>query len=229
MFQKNDYKVLEDLYLDTPTAAEVKWNESFFDREGYELNAIEKEFYCANKIPIIVEERQTRRVPDDALKVQLQHWYSEKQPHPNLLIDHAHILHRLAYKGEALEMIKQKAKEYPHLWRMVHMKPKYGADFAIDWVDENQAVEIFHFELDARNYEEFLLNLQKLESFIDGTDWENQSKLLLDKKSEWKHLNEYDQAVYKANFFGFNKIGIKYFEDDYLNKPYLFSYLKVID
>ena len=46
---------------------------------------------------------------------------------------------------------------------------------------------------------------------------------------EWKHLNEYDQAIYKAEMFGFNKIGIKYFEDDYLNKPYLFSYLKVID
>lgn len=229
MFKKNNYTVLENLYLDSPTLADVKWNESFFDREGYELNAIEKEFYSSNEIPVLVEERQTRRVPDDALKVQLQHWYSEINSHPNLLIDHAHILHRLAYKGEALEQIKQKAKEHPHLWRMVHMKPKYGADFAVDWVDEDQAVEIFHFELDARNSEEFLLNLSKLEKFIDSTDWESKAKDLLSRKKEWKHLNEYDQAIYKAEMFGFNKIGIKYFEDDYLNKPYLFSYLKVID
>ena len=229
MFKKNDYTVVKDLYLDKPAVGEVKWTESFFDREGYELNAIEKEFYAANEIPILVEERQTRRVPDDALKVQLQHWYSEIESHPNILIDHAHILHRLAYKGEALEMIKEKAKEYPHLWRMVHMKPKYGADLAIDWVDEDQAVEIFHFEIDARDYDEFLLNLSKLENFINTTDWEVKANQLLSKKSEWKHLNEYDQAIYKAELFDFNKIGIKYFEDDYLNKPYLFSYLKVID
>jgi len=229
MFKKNHYTILDDLYLENSTNVDIKWNESFFDREGYELNSIEKEFYSANSVPVLVEERQTRRVPDDALKVQLQHWYSEIDTHPNLLIDHAHILHRLAYKGEALEQIKEKAKEYPHLWRMVHMKPKYGADFAVDWVDEEQAVEIFHFEIDGRNTEEFLLNLSKLEKFIASTDWEKKAKELLSKKNEWKPLDEYKQAVYKAELFGFNKIGIKYFEDHYLNKPYLFSYLKVID
>lgn len=229
MFKKNHYTILDNLYLEKSTNVDLEWNESFFDREGYELNSIEKAFYSSNSVPVLVEERQTRRVPDDALKVQLQHWYSETNLHPNLLIDHAHILHRLAYKGEALEQIKKKAKEYPHLWRMVHMKPKYGADFAVDWVDENQAVEIFHFEIDGRNTEEFLLNLNILEKFIAATDWEKKAKELLSKKNEWKHLDEYKQAVYKAELFGFNKIGIKYFEDHYLNKPYLFSYLKVID
>ena len=58
------------------------------------------------------------------------------------------------------------------------MKPKYGADFAVDWVDENQAVEIFHFEIDGRNTEEFLLNLNILEKFIAATDWEKKAKEL---------------------------------------------------
>ena len=229
MFKKNNYTLIEDLYISNPVTGNIPWNEKFLDREGYELNAIEKAFYSENHISVLVEDRQTRRVPDNALKVQLQHWYEEKTPHPNILIDHAHILHRLAYTGEALEQLKEKAKDYPHLWRMVHLKPKYGADFAIDWVDENQAVEIFHFELDARDYNEFKLNLDKLENFIDSTDWESKAKDLLSKKDEWLHLNEYDQAVYKAKFYDFDKIGIKYFEEDYLNKPYLFSYLKVID
>mgnify|MGYP001226253004 CR=1 FL=1 len=229
MFQKNNYTIVKDLYIRKAAKADIPWNEKFLDREGYELNAIEKALYSENEIPVLVEDRQTRRVPDDALKVQLQHWYEEKEPHPNILIDHAHILHRLAYKDDALEQLKEKAKEYPHLWRMVHLKPKYGADFAVDWVDENQAVEIFHFELDARDYDEFLSNLDKLENFIDNTDWESKAHDLLSKKDEWIHLNEYDQAVYKAKFYDFDKIGIKYFEEDYLNKPYLFSYLKVID
>ena len=59
MFKKNNYTVIEDLYLSNPVVEEVKWTESFFDREGYELNAIEKEFYASNQIPILVEERQT--------------------------------------------------------------------------------------------------------------------------------------------------------------------------
>ena len=49
MFKKNDYTVLKDLYLDKPAAGEVKWTESFFDREGYELNAIEKSFMLQTK------------------------------------------------------------------------------------------------------------------------------------------------------------------------------------
>ena len=72
MFKKNHYTILDDLYLENSTNVDIKWNESFFDREGYELNSIEKEFYSANSVPVLVEERQTRRVPDDALKVQLQ-------------------------------------------------------------------------------------------------------------------------------------------------------------
>jgi hypothetical protein len=229
MFKKNKYTILKDLYIGKAIETDAFWGEKFLDREGYELNSIEKELYSANEIPVIVKNRQTRRVPDNALKVQLQEWYSEIKPHPNILIDHAHILHRLAYKDEALDQLKEKAKQYPHLWRMVHLKPKYGADFAIDWVEETQAIEIFHFELDARDYNEFLLNLEKLEDFIDNTDWESKAHELVNKKNSWIHLNEYEQAVYKAKFYDFNKIGIKYFEDDYLNKPYLFSYLKVID
>ena len=229
IFKKNNINVLKDLYLTEPITKKIDWEESFFDREGYELNAIEKAFHEVNDIPIKVEDRQTRRVPDNALKVQLQHWYTQIEDHPNLYIDHAHILHRLGYKGKAKEQLAEKAKQYPHLWRMVHMKPKYGADFAIDWVDESQAIEIFHFEIDCRDYDEFNNNLYRLEKFIESINWFEMGKKLIDRKSEWMHLNEYEQAVYKANFFKFNKIGIKYFEDDYLNKPYLFSYLKVID
>ena len=39
----------------------------------------------------------------------------------------------------------------------------------------------------------------------------------------------YEQAEYKAKLFGLDKIGIEYFTGHYLNKPYLFTYLKVID
>ena len=65
--------------------------------------------------------------------------------------------------------------------------------------------------------------------FIESTDWQSKGEELIDRKSEWIGLDEYEQAIYKAKFWGLDSIGIDYQTEHYLNKPYLFSYLKVID
>ena len=70
---------------------------------------------------------------------------------------------------------------------------------------------------------------EKLEMFIQSTDWDHAAKEFIAKKSEWVNLDEYEQAIYKAKFWGLDSIGIDYQTEHYLNKPYLFSYLKVID
>ena len=66
-------------------------------------------------------------------------------------------------------------------------------------------------------------------TFIEATDWDVVGKKFVAAKSEWIDLDEYEQAIYKAKFFGLDKIDIDYQTEHYLNKPYLFSYLKVID
>ena len=53
-----------------------------------------------------------RRVSDDALNVVLQHWYTQIEDHPNIFIDHAHILHRFGFAGEAREQLIK--GEYTH-------------------------------------------------------------------------------------------------------------------
>ena len=37
------------------------------------------------------------------------------------------------------------------------------------------------------------------------------------------------EPITQTKLFGLDKIGIEYFTGHYLNKPYLFTYLKVID
>ena len=103
MFKRNKIKIIKDLYLDKPLQKWDDWELDFFDREGYQLNGLEKEYHAVNEVSIHTEDRMARRVSDDALNVVLQHWYTQIEDHPNIFIDHAHILHRFGFAGEARE------------------------------------------------------------------------------------------------------------------------------
>ena len=170
-----------------------------------------------------------RRVSDDALNVVLQHWFTQEEEHPNIFIDHAHILHRFGFSGDALDQLEKESLTNPKLNKLVFTKPKYGLDFAIDWIDESQVIELFHIELDCRDYDKFCDIVNKLEKYILSAEWNRLGDSFVSRKSEWIDLDEYEQAIYKAKFFGLDKIDIDYQTEHYLNKPYLFSYLKVID
>jgi len=229
MFERQEIHIINDLYLRTPIHESTDWDLDFFDREGYQLNSIEKEYHQENRISLHIENRMARRVSDNALNAVLQHWYVQKEDHPNIFIDHAHILHRFGFKDNALHQLHNMSKEYPKLQKMIKTKPKYGLDFAIDWIDEEQVIEMFHIELDCRDHDTFVDIVEKLQVFIESTDWQSKGEELIECKSEWIDLDEYDQATYKAKLYGLDKLDINYFTDHYLNKPYLFSYLKVID
>ena len=229
MFKRQETRIIKDLYLRAPIHEAADWDLDFFDREGYQLNALEKEYHMENRISLHTEDRMARRVSDDALNAVLQHWYVQTKQHPNIFIDHAHILHRFGFADHALHQLTNMSEEYPKLQKMINIKPKYGLDFAIDWIDNEQVVEMFHIELDCRDYDTFVDIVEKLQVFIETTDWQSKGEELIACKSEWIDLDEYDQAVYKAKLYGLDKLDIDYFTEHYLNKPYLFSYLKVID
>ena len=229
MFQKNNVKIIKDLLLEEPLTEWNDWDLDFFDREGYQLNKIEKAYHEVNDVNIHTEDRMARRVSENSLDVVLQHWFTQEKEHPNIFIDHAHILHRFGFAGDALDQLINESNIYPKLNKLVFTKPKYGLDFAIDWIDDAQVIELFHIELDCRDYDKFSDIVSKLEIFIEATDWDVVGKKFVAAKSEWIDLDEYEQAIYKAKFFGLDKIDIDYQTEHYLNKPYLFSYLKVID
>lgn len=229
MFKRQPTNIVENLYLDKKIDDANDWQLDFFDREGYQLNSIEKIYHMQNNIDLFTQDRIARRVSSNALDAVMQHWYTQAVDHPHIFIDHAHILHRFAFTGEALDQLKQKAEVYPKLQKMINIKPKYGLDFAIDWIDKDQITEMFHIELDCRDYTLFTDVVQKLQVFIEKTDWESKGKELVSHKSEWISLDEYEQSTYKASLYGLDQIGIEYFTSNYLNKPYLFTYLKVIE
>ena len=130
MFKKNKIKIIKDLLLDQPLTEWSDWDLDFFDREGYQLNKIEKAYHEVNDVNIHTEDRMARRVSENSLDVVLQHWFTQTKPHPNIFIDHAHILHRFGFTGPALEQLSNESNAYPKLKKLVFTKPKYGLDFA---------------------------------------------------------------------------------------------------
>ena len=49
MFQKNNVKIIKDLLLEEPLTEWNDWDLDFFDREGYQLNKIEKAYHEVNE------------------------------------------------------------------------------------------------------------------------------------------------------------------------------------
>ncbi|NNL92684.1 MAG: hypothetical protein HKO66_10655, partial [Saprospiraceae bacterium] len=141
----------------------------------------------------------------------------------------SHILHRFGFEGEAKEQIREHAEKHPKLWKMYHIKPKYGIDFCFDWIEDEHATEVIHIEMDIRDNKLMKETVEQLTDFIEGKDWVDLSKYIISKKDEWLQLDDYAQAVWKAKHTGLDQLDLPWFTGHYLNKPYYFAYLKVID
>jgi hypothetical protein len=232
MFKSKKPELIKNLFLTHPIADETVFlgkELDFFDREGYQLNGIEKIFHEENKVNFHSENRMARRVSDDALNVVLQHWFEQVEQHPNIFMDHSHILHRFGFDGAALEQIGRHARKQPTLWKMFHIKPKYGLDFCFDWIEDGHVTEVVHIEMDIRDYDQMQQAIEQLTVFIESKDWVDLASYIISKRGEYLELDDYAQAIWKAKITGLDQLNLPWFSEHYLNKPYYFSYLKVID
>jgi hypothetical protein len=119
------------------------------------------------------------------------------------VINHALILERKAYAGAALTQLEAWAVHVPLLYKVIRMRPKWGLDFSMDWADDSGNVfEILHYEFDGFDYAEISQMKHMLDVKFQNTDWEAAAQELLRRKSEWHHLNFFDQSDYKCAFFG---------------------------
>ena len=61
MFKANDVKIIKDLRLEKPLQEWNDWDLDFFDREGYQLNKIEKAYHAVNDVNIHTEDSNHSR------------------------------------------------------------------------------------------------------------------------------------------------------------------------
>lgn len=165
-----------------------------FDQNGYRLTSLEQEYSHANFQPYVLhgDEKSLR-------KVWMEHETITTGPHLN----HAFLFERKGYEGEALEQLKEFAKENNLIHKLISYRGKWGVDFSIDYVDSlGNSMEILHFEYDSYEYELIERIKGEVERTVSSIDWRDAAEQVLKRKDEWINLEFFEQSKWKTDFFG---------------------------
>ena len=83
------------------------------------------------------------------------------------------------------------------------MRPKWGLDFSMDYVDRTgNAFELLHWEWDSFDYEEICTIKTQVEPILKNIDWADAANALLARKNEWFDLDFFAQSDWKCKYFG---------------------------
>jgi hypothetical protein len=169
-----------------------------FDQNGYDLTLLEQVFASFNYEPYY-KHRDHRR----ALK---KHWFIQEPKIEGAILNHSLLFERKGYSGKALEQLKKWATKYPIINKIACIRPKWGLDFSMDYVDrQGNAFEALHWEYDGFIYEEILAVKEAIEPILRSIDWDDAGISLLQRKDEWHGLDFFAQSDWKCNYFGVPK------------------------
>ena len=166
---------------------------AMFDQNGYNLTYLEKEYAAVNGNPEI------RRSSETVLR---QDWMVTEYVNEGVHINHCDLFERKGYTGGALVELEKFSELNPLLWKLIKLKPKWGIDFSVDFVDRKGNVfEVFHYEWDHFDYSEVMEKKEKIEDLALFTDWNDVAKKLYDRKDEWAYLDFFAQSKWKTDYF----------------------------
>lgn len=170
-----------------------------FDKDGYEVPALlERKYYQAQNI-VLDNEIQYHIAP-------AQEWYKDiESSEIGLVLDHCMLLTRHALAGDARDQLLAHIQHRPILNKLLAIRPKWGIDFSLDYVDVDQVMEVIHIEQDFDDINVALAAKENLAKIIENTDWHQGAMQLLERKDEWVNLSSDDQSDYKAHFFGIHR------------------------
>ena len=165
-----------------------------FDQNGYRLTKLEQAYSAVNnQLFVIHRDEKSIRKP----------WmsYEDKTTGPHL--NHSFLFERKGYSGEALEQLKEFAKDNNLVHKLINYRGKWGVDFSMDYVDKKgNAMELLHFEYDSYNYNEVVEIKEIVEETVSKVDWDFLSQIVLERKHEWIDLDFFEQSKWKTDFFG---------------------------
>ncbi len=165
---------------------------SLFDQNGYHLTKAEQAFLIPNGYNPI------ERRHEDVLRRDWLIWDKYEKAH----INHSDLFERKGFQASALTQLKEVAKGNPMLYKLIHMKPKWGIDISIDYVSEEGVFEVFHYEWDSFEYQPAVEKKEEIEEFTVKQDWDDIANVLWKKRDEWYYLDFFEQSKWRTDFFG---------------------------
>lgn len=171
------------------------WNNiRYFDNDGFQLSLLEQEYYKINGI---------------WLKYINGVWGYQDEwmvgGDNRFIIDHSMIITRCGYVGEALEQLHKYSSKFPYLKKYTKLQPKWGIDFALEYTDGNDFLEVLHIEMDYATRAEAEDAKAHFEERFMATDWEHFTKYLQENKDTWSPLQGMDRNDWKARAWGLTK------------------------
>ena len=134
-----------------------------FDQNGYHLTPTEMAYADIVKYPTIHRRHEWMLCKD---------WMVTKEINCGPHINHCQLLERKSFADEARQQMTFYATRNPLLWKLIRMRPKWGIDMSIDYVDSTGNVfEVFHYEWDNFDYESVQAKKEEIERHTDR-DWE---------------------------------------------------------
>lgn len=191
-FDSNGYwdKPVEKIVF-IPTAEDV----ALFDQNGYDLTDLEKHYAYSNWTK--PKKHREHRV---ALK---QPWFIQEHTIEGSVLNHSLLFERKGYTGAALEELQYWAKTLPLIHKVIALRPKWGLDFSMDYVDQQgNAFEVLHWEWDSFNYDEIESVRKTIEPVLSAIDWQDAGRQILAHKDSWHHLDFFAQSRWKCEYFG---------------------------
>ena len=192
-FQKTNFREEISIKDEIPSDLLLYEHLDYFDRDGYELTVLERSIHnhfgitlghCLNHVSVC------------------ERWVHQTNK-CSIVLDHSLISHRFSYEGKARKQIEELCKKRPELRKLLAIKPKWGLDFSVDYIDENNCFELVHIEYDSYEYDEIHTAASKLSSLIMNTDYKQLSLILINNKNKWSNLDSNNQSNYKSGIFGF--------------------------
>jgi len=198
-------KLTENLHPSSPLILEpiedklvAETTMDFFDKDGYELNKLEQLYYDANDVNL--SEKHLWHTANHV-------WWiiDDDPPSRGPVIDHSLINTRWAYGGKAREQLLDHVSDRPELRKLLMIEPKWGIDFSLDWIDDEEAFELFHIELDRFSFSAINHYRTSAEALILGMDWNAAGEEVKRRKDEWIELSSDDQSDWKVQLFGWHR------------------------
>ena len=166
-----------------------------FDQNGYDLTPLERHYAYSN-----FAKPKRHRDHIHALKWD---WFTQYNKIEGAVLNHSLLFERKAYAGTALEELQSWARALPLVNKIIALRPKWGLDFSMDYVDRNgNAFEVLHWEYDSFDYEEIAVLKQQMEPKLAAIDWDEAAEHILLHKDQWHHLDFFQQSDWKCRYFG---------------------------
>lgn len=171
---------------------------SLFDQNGYKMTTVEQ-MYCTVNFPT---KSSLYRDRSDEISWHVP-WMTQEFKEEGAILNHCFLFERKGFAGDAYKELAELAEKYPILYKVLRIRPKWGLDFSIDYVDRDGNVfEIVHWEWDTFEFNEIVRKKNDAEKIISKIDFDEQAKKLLEDKDKWWGMSFKEQSDYKCESVG---------------------------